>query len=87
MGSSTCFATSTTSAKPWRSSYGPASSPGCSSTPRTAAETAAEAGRPAVEAVVAAAVRARYHSTLDVAFALLPAGLDFPRAAASVTGY
>jgi hypothetical protein len=39
-----------------------------------AAEAAADNGQRSVEATVATALRARYHSTLDVAFALLPPG-------------
>ena len=39
---------------------------------KRASETAAAAGRGSVEDDLAAAIRARYHATLDVAFALLP---------------
>jgi transposase len=41
---------------------------------KTASETAAHNGQPAVDPTIAAALRGRYHSTLDVAFALLPRG-------------
>lgn len=46
---------------------------------KTVSETAAAAGRPAVDPDVAATLRGRYHATLDVAFALLPAGSPPPR--------
>jgi transposase len=41
---------------------------------KNASETAAERGAPVVDDVLAAAIVSRYHSTLDVAFALLPDG-------------
>jgi len=41
---------------------------------KTASETAAAAGMAAVDTTTAAALRSRYHATLDVAFFLLPQG-------------
>lgn len=41
---------------------------------KNASEAAAEQGAAAVDEVIAAAIVARYHSTLDVAFVLLPPG-------------
>jgi transposase len=41
---------------------------------KEAAEAAAGAGQGAVDDTLAAAIRARYHATIDVAFALLPPG-------------
>jgi transposase len=46
---------------------------------KAVSETAAALGQPAVDPAVAAALRGRYHATLDVAFALLPAGKPPPR--------
>lgn len=41
---------------------------------KRASEAAADAGQAAVEDALAAAIRTRYHATIDVAFALLPPG-------------
>lgn len=46
---------------------------------KAASEAAAEAGRARVAPKKAAAIRGRYHATLDVAFALLPEGPPPPR--------
>jgi len=46
---------------------------------KTASQTAAAVGQSAVDPAVAAALRGRYHATLDVAFALLPSGKPPPK--------